>query len=375
MMKKAILILIALLLCVSFAGSVSAWATNTEAQINPSGSLVPGDYVVATMRLAIEEGDIGSSGTLTLSTPLSSPRWTVDIISGDITNENESMSSGTPISSFEASKSSHTISGFSLNYAYNVVVVITVTGTVPENMAGKDISVLSITQSPSRGISSYSSPVQKVYNPMDLGNQTSAIQEKITALDARITAASERGVDVSEPLEKIASANSYLSSARSAGSSNIASASANLANAESAIAEASRLLAGSCLAAIKSNLDATDSILSQLAAKGWNSDNRVLLLTTTKQGAKNLYDTVQTAYASGTGELNTATSSQLDEALADSGNALTTAQGLLDESNKSILDNLGGILPFIIIGAVVIIVIAGVVIFLRNRDDDWDELG
>jgi hypothetical protein len=166
-LSAGIAILVFLLLfSVAGIGTVSAWASNTEAQLTPSGSLVPGDSVVATMRLVLEPGGIASSGILTLSTPLSSPHWTVDILYGDL-GSGGMVDSGLLLTSRESSRATFTISGFDLGYDQNILVVITVTGIAPENRAGQDISVLSVTQTPSRGTASYSSPVQGVLSPSD----------------------------------------------------------------------------------------------------------------------------------------------------------------------------------------------------------------
>lgn len=365
-MKKIIFIFIVLLLCAGFTGSASAWYSNSEASVSPSGSLTPGESVFATIQeIIVDTNGINTGDYIYLRTPLDSAQWSIDI---------KYRNSDTPLSSREGSGKSMQISGFELSYGEDVTLVVSLNGVVSSSSAGQEISVITIEQSPAKGTATYSSPVQKVYNPADLPEQISAVQVDVTTLDSRITEASKLGVDVSSAVSRLENAKSYLSSASNAGSGNVATASSNLANAETALTEAERLLVSASLSATKSNLDEIDTILSQLSAKGWN-DNRVILLTTTKQGAKNLYDTGKSAYDATTGKLSSTATSQVNEALIESSNSLSTAKGLLEESEKSIFDNLGPIIPFIIIGLVAVIVLAGLFIYLRNRDDGWDELG
>ncbi len=78
-MKKITYFLIALLLCAAFVGTASAWQSNTDAVINPSGNLVPGESVIATMNVVLGKGELDITDSIQFTSPLKSASWTVDV--------------------------------------------------------------------------------------------------------------------------------------------------------------------------------------------------------------------------------------------------------------------------------------------------------
>ena len=163
-MKKITYFLIALLFCAALVGTVSAWNSNTEANINPSGSLMPGDSVSATMTIT--------------TTDLTSAVWTGSLTSLD----------GTPITEFPAGK--RYFDGYSLSdLPQDVKLTIYLDGKVPENKAGMEITVIKVEQITDSNtvISSYQSDKQMVYNPDDIPDQIEDVQNAINELDSQIT--------------------------------------------------------------------------------------------------------------------------------------------------------------------------------------------
>ena len=366
-MRKIVYFFLALLMCAACIGTVSAWNSNTAATVSPTGSLMPGQSVTATMEVIMPTDGIGSDGYVIMNTPLDSPQWSVDI---------KYRNGDSPLTSREGTGKTLRLSGFELSYNEEIVIAILLNGNVPSSAAGKEISVITVTQDPSKGsVSAYSSTKQSVYNPDDVPKQIENVQSGVNDLEIEITAASTNGVNVADALAKLEQAKSALKAAQSAGTSDPETANKQIAAASGYLVEAEKLMVKATLDLAKSNLDEVDTILSQLAAKNWNTDNRVVLLTTTKQGAKNLYDTAKAGYDASSSSVSDLVKTQSLEALTDSSKAVTDGKALLEQANKSPLDSVSNFLPYIVIGVVAIIIIIGVVVVIRLRNDEWDELG
>ena len=170
-MKKITYFLIALLFCAALVGTVSAWNSNTEANINPSGSLMPGDSVSATMTITFAANS--DVDRIDLTTDLTSAVWTGSLTSLD----------GTPITEFPAGK--RYFDGYSLSdLPQDVKLTIYLDGKVPENKAGMEITVIKVEQITDSNtvISSYQSDKQMVYNPDDIPDQI----EKLPSFPSRV---------------------------------------------------------------------------------------------------------------------------------------------------------------------------------------------
>ena len=185
-MKKITYFLIALLLCAAFVGTASAWNSNTEANINPSGNLMPGDSVSATMTITFAANS--DVDRIDLTTDLTSAVWTGSLTSLD----------GTPITEFPAGK--RYFDGYSLSdLPQDVKLTVYLDGKVPDNKAGMEITVIKVEQITDSNtvISSYQSEKQMVYNPDDIPDQTEDVKNAINDLDSQITELSKQGADVS----------------------------------------------------------------------------------------------------------------------------------------------------------------------------------
>lgn len=364
-MKKITYFLIALLLCAAFVGTVSAagWNSNSPANINPSGSLMPGDSVSATITIKyLKYTDVYR---INMYTDLTSAVWTGSLTSAD----------GTPITEFPAGK--RYIDGYSLsNLPQDVTLTIYLDGKVPDSKAGSEITVMTVEEvsSSESVISIYSSPKQIVYNPDDVPKQIEEINKGITVLDAQITELSKQSVDVSAAIAKLETARSEVTAANNH-KTDVATAMKEIVAASATLLEAEKEMVNAALTKTKSNLDAIEQNLANLNAKGWN-DNRVILLSTAKQTAQNLYNTVKSAYDASTSLVSDTTRSQAIEILNSSTMTRADSNALWEEAQKSPFDNICPYAIYIVIGAVATIVILGVILVIRRRNDsDWDELG
>ncbi|HJK45785.1 MAG TPA: hypothetical protein O0X22_05505, partial [Methanocorpusculum sp.] len=347
----------------AFVGTASAWNSNTEANINPSGNLMPGDSVSATMTITFAANS--DVDRIDLTTDLTSAVWTGSLTSLD----------GTPITEFPAGK--RYFDGYSLsNLPQDVKLTVYLDGKVPDNKAGMEITVIKVEQITDSNtvISSYQSEKQMVYNPDDIPDQIEDVKNAINDLDSQITELSKQGADVSTAISKLETARNYLNAADSH-KSDIATASGELVSANAALVEAEKEMVNAALIKTKSNLDTIDQNIANLNAKGWN-DNRVILLSTSKETAQNLYNTAKSAYDASTSSVSSSLKSQSLEALNKSTSTLETSNALWEEAQKSPLDAVGPYAMYIVIGVVAILVIVGAIIVIRRRNEnDWDELG
>ena len=370
-MKKLTYFLLALLLCAAFVGTASAWQSNTEAVITPSGNLVAGESVIATMNVVLGKGELDTTDSLQFTSPLKSAAWTVDVYRGGKKSTDET----TKTTSLKYSGMYCTLDGFTLSYDEVIEIVVTVQGVVSDDSKGKEIHVISVQQIPAGGaVSTYESPAQLVYNPDNLPEQIEQISTSINDLDTQITEISKLGVDVSNIISKLEIARDDLNSAEKH-MSDVATATKELASASAALVNAEKEMVNAALIKTKSNLDTIDQNLANLNAKGWN-DNRVILLSTSKETAQNLYNTAKSAYDASTSSVSSSLKSQSLEALNKSTSTLETSNALWEEAQKSPLDAVGPYAMYIVIGVVAILVIVGAIIVIRRRNEnDWDELG
>ena len=367
-MKKITYLLIALLLCAAFVGTVSAagWNSNSEANINPSGNLMPGDIVSGSITIKYLANE--KVAWINMYTDLESAVWTGTLTSSDGTSKTE----------FPAGK--RYIDGYALSdLSEPVTLTIYLDGKVPASKAGMEITVMKIEQvdeSKNSVISTYSSKKQMVYNPDDVPKQIEEVGKAIDELDAQITELSKQGAGVSAAIFKLETARNDLKAAESH-KTDVATASKEIISASAALVDAEKEMVNTALVKTKSNLDAIEQNIANLNAKGgWSTDNRVILLSNSKQTAQNLYNTAKAAYDGSNSSVSAPSRSQSIEALNSSVSTLETSNTLWEEAQKSSLDNIGPYMMYIVIGVVAIIVIVGVVLVIRRRNEgDWDELG
>ncbi len=368
-MKKIAYVLFALLLCATFIGSASAFTYTSNATVDPSGSLSPGEAVTASMTIVLPTGSIDSSGSLKLTTALhDSTLWTIYVYKGNYNQAGTSIGSDALITTITSSNWMYTISGFVLDYGQDITLYVVVSGNIPDDLKGQSVTIMKIVQdpAPSSGYSTYSSTSQAVYNPDDLSSQIAAAESDITTLESRIATYNGYGIDVSTQITELESAKTNVASAKSAGTADIVKANKYLNAATTTLSNIDRALSLSGLKAIKGNTDAVDLIVTELYGKGWDTEAK--LLATTNQGIKNTYDVAAISY-------NAGGSPNVDENLKASEQAVTDGNAYLESASASPLAALSGAIPIIIVVVVAIIVVVGVVFVIRKRRGGWDELG
>lgn len=367
-MKKITVILSVLLLCcIVFVGAGAAFTVKDAAVITPSGSLNPSQTVTGTVTISITAGTITSADRITLSTPLDDDSWTIAVFKGNY--KKSDTATAVPVNTL----TSTTLYGFDIGYASDdTTLVITMNGKVATSSAGQDINVISITETSqeSSGVTSYSSPKQKVYNPAAVSKDIADLDTRVANLESRITAYTNGNysLDLTAPIATLEQAKTKISAAKSAGTTNLVTAYANIEAADTLITTAEKSFALIGLKAVKANTEAIDAAIVTLYDKGMNAEAK--LLDTKNSGLKNSYDRYAATYNAG----GIPAASEQDTLVKDSYTVLGEANGYLDTAANAGLD-IGKILPFVIIGAVVILVIAGIVFIIKRRGRSWDELG
>ena len=357
-MRKIIGILAVLLLCTAFVGAGSAFTYTNDAVVTPSGSLIPGQTVSATMTIGVTGGSLDASDRITLSTPLTSAKWTTVIYKGGRAVNAEGLHSST-------------IYGFELDYGdkTDLTLQITLTGVVPSAQKGKQISVMSIsaTSKETNGYTSYSSKKQMVYNPNNLASDISASKKAADTLEARATTYSGYGIDTTTVISTIAQARTKITAAETVGSSSVVTAYANIEAADSLLTKAERDLDLSGLKAVNTNIGKIKSITSTLYSKNWDSEAQYL--ETKTMNMENIYTSLAATYNSG----GVPDAAKTDALVADSFKTLDKANEYLEDSKVPVILK---ILPFILGGVAVVAAVVGIVFLIRRRRaNSWDELG
>jgi len=140
--EKLILCIFALFLLAGCCCTpAAAWHSNTDAKITPSGVLMPGDTITTELTLTYLR-DNPTDRRLYLTTDLSNPQWRCEIKHAE----------GTPLTTLTSSAKYYTINGFILSYNHEILVTITLTGTVPSGTVGKELTLLSAEESTSSQI-------------------------------------------------------------------------------------------------------------------------------------------------------------------------------------------------------------------------------
>jgi hypothetical protein len=368
-MKKITYVLLALLVCATLIGTASAFTYTNGAVVDPSGSLSPGEAVTASMTIVVPEGTMSSSASLKLTTALhDSALWTIYVYKGSYNVAGTAIGSDALITTLTSSNWMYTISGFVLDYGQDITLYIVVSGLVPDDAKGQSVTIMKIVQdpAPSSGYSTYSSPVQSVYNPDDLSSQITATESEITTLESRIAIYSSYGIDVSAQVTNLQSAKTSLAAAKSAGTADIVNANKYLEAATTTLSNIDKALSLAGLTKIKANTDAVDLIVTELYGKGWDTEAK--LLATTNQGIKNTYDVAALSY-------NAGGSPNVDENLKASEQAVADGNAYLEKASASPLAAVGSVLPIIIVIVVAVVVVFGAIVFIRRRRGGWDELG
>jgi hypothetical protein len=380
-MKHLSIILITLIgiLCLVQAGA--ALTTEGQIQVTPPqvNSLKPGDViseVSGVVRLPQSgEQTFDPDDTVEFFTQLDGAKWSISIVVGGIENPPRTY----------AGKHA-TIGGYDLAYPANdyssVKLKFSMTdGTVPASFTSGNIiltRVLELDQDNNQ-VGAAVHVNGTVISTEALQANASAVLDDITALKAEIDAKSAAGVDVTLALQKyeaaklaLQNAKTYLSTEPENVQPLINTATANIQEGNIALDQA---WAGMTIQQADTMINSVNGLITEFKVNRSlkESDTRLVpiinkydLAARTLSSAKNLYE--QKSYA--------AVRSDTSQSLAYATEAWNLSLDLKTELDKGFslpgLPNLGALLPFLLVAAVILIIV-GVIVYRRKMH--WDELG
>lgn len=201
------------------SNSAKAFQITKEAVISPTGSLVPGERVTATVEIMLPQGTVTDSSKVSFDSPLTGDTWVVDIIKA-----------GTIVNTKHPASPYLYISGFDLNYEDNITVRIAVTGTVSSSSSNQEIAVLQVTATGLKNADtqSYSSPKQYVHNTGNLNGELASLDKAITTLETKIASSLAEGYNVEMVKSYVEQAGSKYTAAQNAGTADAVTAFGNI---------------------------------------------------------------------------------------------------------------------------------------------------
>lgn len=374
-MRTITKVLIWLLVVACLVQAVSAVSFKvTSSEISPdSTTLTPGESVRVHCVVDLTgSGDhsFPSDGYLQLSTDLTSPTWSYKIIQNDVPADQVKPSTSKEIYL--------KISGFSLDYPedWDPQLDISLEGTVPTVPSEQKKTLIKITQLDSsldtvtNGVVSVE---RDVINPEDVSKSISAAQSRLDALKTSIDEKTALGADTSAAQAKYNAAKTALNQAQA--TSDSAAASKDLATATSALDEGETLLAQAWAQAKITNtqdtLNQIDDIITYFENdRNMGTDQRVINLKTQRDIAA---QALSSANDQMTAKNYDAARIKAEDAYTKANSTLTLGTQLRQEIGEGFSFNFGNLPLYIGVGILIILIIGGV-IYLRNRRR-WDELG
>ncbi|MGI6021697.1 MAG: hypothetical protein ACOX8D_01005 [Methanoculleus sp.] len=355
-MSRWIILLLALVCAVQAA---SAFDVKT-ATVNPaSGDLEPDQAVTAHYVVAYSMDTGGPEDeAFEFSTGLRNPSWSF-IIYRD----------GIPIYTTEKPGYYPKLGAFELAYKDRVELDIQLRGTAPKTSSG-EVEIIKLEHVKNKNVVDDYRVTRKVVSAEQVGSSLSVQQQNLKDLRADIDKKAADGVDVSAVQAKYDAASKALTSAASASPSKAAE---HIATATKSMDEAKALLdkawtekeVADTGAAIES-LDGNINYFVENRSMG--GDPRVVSIVTKRESAVQFYSQAKDGLNAKNYPL---ARSKADEGLKKANEALRDAEALRDEIGEGF--SLGSLLPIVGIGVVIILVIAGVVIYRKRTR--WDELG
>jgi hypothetical protein len=355
-MSRWIILLLALVCAVQAA---SAFDVKT-ATVNPaSGDLEPDQAVTAHYVVAYSMDTGGPEDeAFEFSTGLRNPSWSF-IIYRD----------GIPIYTTEKPGYYPKLGAFELAYKDRVELDIQLRGTAPKTSSG-EVEIIKLEHVKNKNVVDDYRVTRKVVSAEQVGSSLSVQQQNLKDLKADIDKKAADGVDVSAVQAKYDAASKALTSAASASPSKAAE---HIATATKSMDEAKALLdkawtekeVADTGAAIES-LDGNINYFVENRSMG--GDPRVVSIVTKRESAVQFYSQAKDGLNAKNYPL---ARSKADEGLKKANEALRDAEALRDEIGEGF--SLGSLLPIVGIGVVIILVIAGVVIYRKRTR--WDELG
>lgn len=362
--KKVLAITIAaLIVCLAFVGSASAFTVTQEAKSTPTTlATVPGENIVTTFQIKLVSDEMKLESYLDFGSDLESSSIYADLYRSD---------GSSYITSMTPSATNYQISGYDLSgYGSDLVLSVKCSGYVSSASAGKSICPVSVSVVNPKvvsGVNSYSAPSKMVYDVNTLASSLQTLNNGITSLDALIAECVAAGYDCTEAKNHLETARSKYKAAVAAGTADGVTAFSNYEDGLAALEKAKKSLAYVSLSLIKTKIAEIDGMVAQLYSKGWNSEAKTVDVK--NRELTSTYETCEKAYLAGNPDMVAIANLRVDTV-----NLYNEASTYLEES-QNVLGGIMDILPFILIGVGVIVV--GVIVFfvIRRRKPSWDELG
>ncbi len=342
------ILLVALLCAVQAA---SAFNIKTET-INPAtGSLEPGQQVTARCVLTYDMAttDDLSDETFELSTGLQNPSWDITVYRDGIAVYTTKKTGYYPV-----------LTEFEISYGEgDTELDLQLRGTIKiEHLRGSDVK-------------DSHSVTRDVVSAADIEGALAAQQQRLKDLKADMDAKAAEGVDISAVQAKYNAASSALTSAASAGP---AQAKSYIDTAKSNIDEAIKLLdkawAEKAVADTGAAIESLDGMINYFVEnRSMGSDPQVVAIMTKRESAVQFYTQAQDYLNAGNYAM---ARSKATDGLNKANEALADATALREKIGEGFSLS-GNLLLYIGIGAVVVLIVVGVVL-LRKRKR-WDELG
>lgn len=376
-MNTFIRIAIVLVLACGLAAAGSAYKVET-AEVSPDGDLQAGVPVTVSAVVdfpATSGTTFPNSDIFALYSEIESPQWQWAVVRGEAVNPKPET--GGPWLK---------ISGFDLEYPKetSVKLRVTLTGTTPNVSTSQNITVLRFQQLDSSSKlrdNGESTIVRKIVNPADVARSLDQARSSLGQLRTTIDQQTAQGANTTEAERKYAEADRLLKSAES---ETISTRSNSVQKANGLIDEATKSLdQASAQAEIDraaAQIRNVDEMLTFFKAnKELANDPRVAAITVKREGADQLLTSARDSQDNG--NVNQAriraneSATKALEAYNDSVDLRSQFAGGSNTSANASAANTGGggLLPYIIVIAVIAAIAIGVVVFQRRGR--WDELG
>lgn len=356
--SKWIILLLALV-CV--AQAASAFDIKTET-VNPaSGALEPGQQVNARYVLTYDMvTTTGNDETFEFSTGLQNAVWDFTVYRDGVAIYTTKKTGYYPV-----------LTEFEISYGDgDIELDAQVRGIVPSSASSK-VLITKIDHLRDKDVKDTHSVTRDVVSSAQVVGSLSAQQQRLKDLKADIDDKASQGVDVAAAQAEYNAASQALTSAASAGPSQAAS---YIATAKTDIDEANAHLdkawAQKAVADTGAAIESLDGMITYFAEnRSMASDPQVVAIMTKRESAVQFYSQAQDNLNS---ENYPLARSKAGDGLSKANEALADANALKEKIGEGF--NIGGnLLLYIGVGVVIVLIVAGVVIYRKRTG--WDELG
>jgi hypothetical protein len=263
-----------------------------------------------------------------------------------------------------------TLLEFEVGYSGEVELDVQLRGTVPTTSAGT-LEVVKVEHFRDKTVEDEYHMTRDVVSSAQVVGSLSAQQQRLKDLKADMDEKAAEGVDIAAVQAEYNAASQALTSAASAGPSQAAS---YIASAKTDIDEATTLLdeawAQKAVADTGAAIESLDGMITYFVEnRSMASDPQVVAIMTKRESAVQLYTQAQDNLNA---ENYPLARSKAGDGLSKANDALADANALREKIGEGF--GIGGdLLLYIGIGIVIVLVVAGVVIYRKRTG--WDELG